>query len=234
MIAIVGRESERCHSLLSRLKEYYPALDLLAIPMIQTESVPFEPPKTEATPLYLFTSPRAVDHFSNQATLPQNAIVASIGQATSKTLLMNGIQADITATTENAESFAPELTHFITQAAKPLHVIQPTSDIAGDTLERAIKAIDTPYTKLVTYKTVSHPRLSTVTNKAPQWILFYSPSSVRAWSEVASARPLAFSIGPSTTKELNKLGWRHVIESTSPHEEDILEMIVNNYNIRDY
>lgn len=233
MMAIVGREGERCRSLLIRLQEYYPTLELLAVPMIRTESIPFDLPQTKLRPLYLFTSPRAVEYFTNYVTLPNNALVASIGQSTSNALLKIGIEANITATTENAEGFAPELTHFITQSATPCHVIHPTSDLASDTLERAIRRTDTPYTRLITYKTTPEPSLSEVADKTPQWILFYSPSGARAWSQATSYRPLAFSIGPSTTRELKKLGWKQIFESLSPHEEDILPTIINNYNIKD-
>lgn len=232
--AIIGRELMRSKQIRDQLSATFHSLEVRCIPFITTIEVPFELPTPRKTPLYLFTSPRNVEIFFKKATLPKEALIASIGFATTKALCDIGHEPHFTSPIENARGMAPELLQYITVQTQQFHIIQPSSNIAGHYLYDFFKEKGFEYTRLVTYEVQSNPELKrqlSLLETPPEWVLFYSPSGVRAWSEVSSSRPLAFSIGPVTTKELEKEGWSEIHESDSPHEIDIIRTITKNYII---
>lgn len=234
--AIIGREAERSKQLRERLAALYDGLSIESIPFIETHPVAFDLPEYKGTSLFLFTSPRAVEMFFKSIKLPIGCLVASIGAATSKALIARGIAPAFTSNIENAQGMAPELHQNLLSSGQAPHIIQPTSNIAGQHLREYFVARGFEYTLLTTYEVQPSNQLKDKLSHfshAPEWVMFYSPSGVRAWCEASpfSTDPIAFSIGPSTTKELRKLGWQAIFESNCPHKDDIIETIKNNYNI---
>lgn len=234
--AIIGREAERSKQLRERLAALYDGLSIESIPFIETHPLAFDLPDYQGTTLFLFTSPRAVEMFFQSKKLPNGCLVASIGAATSKALKARGIAPSFTSNIENAKGMAPELLQYIQNNGQAPHIIQPTSNIAGQHLRDYFEARGFEYTLLTTYEVLPSNQLKDKLSRfshAPEWVMFYSPSGVRAWYEASPfpTNPIAFSIGPSTTKKLRKLGWQAIFESNCPHEDDIIETIKNNYNI---
>lgn len=231
--AIIGREPERSERVRSELVTTFHDLEVLSIPFITIAPVPFELPNPEKTPLFLFTSPRSVEvFFRSVPQLPKGAYVASIGYATAKTLCNMGIEPHFIGSTENSKSLAPELLQYIGIQSLRFHVIQPTSNIAGRYLDEFFNSRGIEYTRLVTYDVLPDPslkdRLSQLSGN-PEWVLFYSPGGVEAWTAATDMRPLAFAIGPVTAEKLRSTGWDKVYESETPHEIDIIRTIVKNY-----
>lgn len=233
--AIIGREEELSERLKALIEATFDGLSVLSIPLIQAKGVDFQLPKTyEAEPIFLFTSPRAVSFFFDRAKLPAEAFAVSIGHATTRALCQYGVEPHFTSSIESAHGMAPELLHFLKSRTAGCELVQPCSDIAGNYIEEYFGGIGIPFRKLVTYQVTPHPKLSESIhqlNSAPEWILFYSPSGVRAWSEATEMRVPAFSIGPSTTKELQKQGWTEIHQSVSPQKEAIIKTLTKNYFI---
>lgn len=233
--AIIGREEERNEHLKALIEATFDGLRICSIPLIQTEGIKFTLPHTcGAEPIFLFTSPRAVTFFFERAQLPKGALVTSIGHATTRALCQNGVEPHFTSSVESAHGMAPELLHFIKTKVAGYEIIQPCSNIAGNYLEEYFGGVGVPFHKLTTYQVTSHPALSEEIAKLsspPEWILFYSPSGVRAWSEATEMRTVAFSIGPSTTQELQQQGWQEIHESKSPQKEEIIKTLTKNYFI---
>lgn len=234
--AIIGREPQRSQSLRNNLSSLLEQLSIECIPFIDTQPVPFDLPKHEGLPLFLFTSPRAVEMYFNSKRLPNPSSVASIGQATTKALEKQGIIPFFTSQIENAQGMAPKLLQFLQTNQLAPHIIQPTSNIAGHYLHDYFVERGFEYSLLTTYQVTPSVQLTDKLQSyilAPEWVIFYSPSGVRAWSEASpfSSFPPAISIGPTTTKELKKMGARIILETPTPHEDDIIKTIKNFYKI---
>lgn len=232
-LAIIGREQERCETLLRQLSRIFPELEVRAVPMIQTSAVPFEVPKTspQIAPVYLFSSPRAVIHFFERATLPDGANVVSIGRGTSRELYKHDVHPGFISSVENAIGMAPEMLAYLKSVIGRSEIIQPTSDIAGDFLQDYFKARGVRYHKLVTYTVAPHdglPNFVSQLTESPKFVVFYSPSGVRAWAKSSHYRPTAISIGPATTQELINEGWKEIHESRTPDGEDLLAAVTKN------
>ena len=225
---LVGREESRSLRLKERMSEVLPEVSLLFVPFIRTRSLPFSLNLTGDKHAFVFTSPGSVEHFDFKM-LPSSSILCALGVATARHLSEKGHKVDFVSEKENAREMAPELSDFLhTSGNNALHIIQPCSDISGDYLREYMRKSGFRYDKVTTYCTEPSPELKAreveIDDFAPECILFYSPSGVRAWMQEREPLP-AISIGPSTTETLMELGFREITESPSPHPEDIADTI---------
>ncbi|MBR8702854.1 uroporphyrinogen-III synthase [Porphyromonas levii] len=240
-LVILGREEERCLTLLEQLKSAAPDNDYRVVPMIQTQPMPFELPVVEEgkQPVFLFTSPRAVEYFVAQDSLPKGAKVMALGTGTQKAIEESGYKCDLVSSVETTKGMAEELLKYFEASEKPIgayHFIQPTCDIAGDFIQKTLEGAGATYTRLEIYQVVGHPALSeelSQLTQEPKVVLFYSPSGVRSWVGVSDLRPAVVSIGPVTSKELRENGFTTIYESPTPHEEDLLATLLNAFSEAD-
>ncbi|MDO5036523.1 MAG: uroporphyrinogen-III synthase [Porphyromonas sp.] len=232
-MAIIGREAGWSEALRQELSDRYPALEVVSQPMIQTREIDFELPALAPTktPVYLFTSPRSVRHFLDRTTLPRTAITVALGRGTARALREFGIEPALIGSVETAEGLAPEVHHFLSQREGEHTIIQPTSHIAGNYLRDYLSERGIEYHTVTTYEVVLHPELEAflaALRRPIAFIIFYSPSGVRAWSHATQLRPRAISIGPVTAEELRRNGWKELYESQGSSDQELLETVINS------
>lgn len=229
LTGILLREKEMALPLLGLIDQHgYP--EPLCLPAISTVDIPAElPPNFDWV---LFTSPRAVIHFHKlYPSFSKDIRVGSIGEATSdKIKQLYGIIPEFQSKIENAERMAEEWSHLYANESADKFILQPTSDIAGHSLEAAISPHVREYIILPIYKTVPHPEMpATIARLSLSlgFVVFYSPSGVEAWLDSGGENKgfRAISIGPVTTKKLLSEGFKDVIQSPEPHPEKIFETI---------
>lgn len=233
-IVILGREAERCHTLMEQLQTAAPDNDYRAVPVIRTEAMDFELPDVEEDkqPVFLFTSPRAVEFFVARHTLPAGALVMALGTGTQKALETQGYKCDLVSSVETTRGMAKEIAKYPESVGKPIeafHFIQPTCDIAGTFIQKTLEGLGATFTRVETYRVVDHPTLKEALSQlpqAPQLVLFYSPSGVKAWVNASELRPAVVSIGPVTSEQLKAVGFTTIFESPTPHEEDLLATLI--------
>lgn len=230
-IAIVGREEEFCSNILGELRATYPDCDVKAIPLIQTVGKPFVIPHSSRKLMFLFTSPRAVHHFLEQHEIPEGSEVATLGNRTTRTLCSYGIAPNITGKFEYSSIPSLELINHLRYQAATYKLVLPTYGDGEHHYGDAMQESGLDYITLQVYDVLPNPELPEILRDIeamPEWVLFFSPSSVRSWVSSTNHLPVAFSVDQATTKELCNSGFRLVHESPSPHHFDVLETIIKN------
>lgn len=228
-IAIIGREEEMCPHILGELQATYQDYEVRSLPLIKSEGIPFEIPQTNRKQMFLFTSARAVSHFLERHNIPRGSEVASLGHRTTRTLCSYGIEPNMTAQFENAVVGVPELINYMRYTASNYQIIFPTYGDGAHHYADSLREQGIDFITLPVYKVFPHPDLPdnlTKINNMPEWVLFFSPVSVQAWTGATEWRPTAFSVDHATTIELEKQGFVEIYESPSPHHFDILNTII--------
>lgn len=230
-IAIIGREKEMCTHILDELRATYQDYEIRAIPLIKSEGIPFELPHSTRKQMFLFTSPRAVEHFLERHNIPEGSEVATLGHRTTRTLCNHGIEPNMTGRFKDAVGMPPELLNYMRYTASNYQIVLPTYGNGvhhyGDSLRE--QSID--FTTLQVYKVSPHPKLSENLAKIedkPKWVLFFSPVSVQAWVGATDWRPTAISVDRATSCELRNQGFNNIFESSSPHHFDLLNTIIKH------
>lgn len=237
-LVILGREAERCETLLEQLRAATDAVDFQSLPVIETEAEDFVIPSVgDRKPVFLFTSPRGVEYFFAKETLPKDAFVVALGKGTQRTIEAHGAECHLVSSIETTKGMAEELANYFGSLDRPItdfHFIQPTCDIAGRGIQKRLESLGAIFTRVESYRVIPHPQLReelSQLTEAPRLVLFYSPSGVRAWKESSELLPAAASIGPVTSKVLKENGFEVICESPTPHEEDLVATVLRALSI---
>lgn len=233
-LVILGREAERCETLLEQLRAATDVVDFQSLPVIETEAEDFVIPTVEVgkKPVFLFTSPRGVEYFFAKETLPKDAFVVALGKGTQRIIEAHGAECHLVSSIETTKGMAEELANYFGSLDRPItdfHFIQPTCDIAGRGIQKRLESLGAIFTRVESYRVIPHPQLReelSQLTEAPRLVLFYSPSGVRAWKESSELLPAAASIGPVTSKVLKENGFDVICESPTPHEEDLVATVL--------
>lgn len=195
--AIIGREVGRSTTLYLQLQKIYPQYHVECLPTIITQEVPFTLPHIGVgkSPVLLFTSPRAVEHFYRHHQEWANSIEAvAIGEGTSRALYAAGVHPSFISSEESARGMAPQLLAFLQSILLQRAIIQPTSNIAGDFLQQYFNERGVEYHKLITYQVTPHPELKTTPIHYRRNL--HSLSSIAPAGCVLGAKPPPFAHQP--------------------------------------
>lgn len=172
----------------------------------------------------LFTSARAVERFSclwrfihKGRGWPSQTAVYAVGPKTAKSLQEHKIPVTDTAQEFSSEGLAKKLIPL----AKDKRFLFPRAKDGQTTLITALRKNKARVTLFSVYKTVSvSPSLSirqAVRSQSVTGVVFCSPSAARAFlapfSKSVRRTLLCWSIGPTTTGALKRLGVSRVIQS---------------------
>lgn len=121
---------------------------------------------------------------------------------------------------------ANELSQFIIENSVNEKFLHFCGDIALDILDEKLPLQNISYKKILVYKTkLLYPKI----DEKYQAIVFFSPSGVRSFAKFNSFDNVTiFSIGKTTTSELEKLTDNKIITSTENTLADLLNLIKIN------
>ncbi|CAJ1354163.1 unnamed protein product, partial [Effrenium voratum] len=174
------------------------ALPSSLLEQVQVAEVPCiehgQGPDFELLEVVLLTSPEAARVFAEawRSARSPPCQVASVGKGTTATARAAGLEVIFEPSVANAESLASELPDF---GHKLLYA---ASAIAPGTLEKGLVERGFVVQRLNTYTTqpvLQQTPEALALMESAQVATFGSPSAVRAWSKVTSARPSAACIG---------------------------------------
>ncbi len=123
---------------------------------------------------------------------------------------------------------ASELSQFITENSVNEKFLHFCGNIALDILDEKLPLQNISYKKIPVYKTeLLYPKI----DEKYQAIVFFSPSGVRSFAKFNSfENTKIFSIGKTTTSELEKLTDNSIITSSKNTVADLLNLINININ----
>ena len=123
---------------------------------------------------------------------------------------------------------ASELSQFITENAVNEKFLHFCGNIAIDILDENLPLQNISYKKIPVYKTeLLYPKI----DEKYQAIVFFSPSGVRSFAKFNQLDDVKiFSIGKTTTSELEKLTDNKIITSTKNTLTDLLNLININFS----
>lgn len=166
-----------------------------------------------------FGSPRAVDFFLAQATIPEGCAIACIGEATAKHIRQLGYEVSFTGQRSGEpDSVAQALKTWL--GTRKLHIAQSVQ--SNRSMAKALPESQTE--AIIVYKTIADPKLI---EGAFKWIIFTSPSNLEGFlirnSVPAEAKVIAW--GKTTEKALKAKGLQadFVLESAS--ETEVIEIL---------
>ena len=140
---------------------------VIAHSFLQFEPIPFQ--LKDSYEALFFGSPRAVDFFLSQETIPDGTIIGCIGEITAEVLHKHNLEADfIGKTSGNASLIAEEFKNFIGNKK----ILFPQSSISNRSISSVFKA--SQITEVCVYKTVIH----SMKIAACDVYVFTSPSNV--------------------------------------------------------
>jgi uroporphyrinogen-III synthase len=228
----VTRPQER----ILRLRESAQArgIEVVAIPLTETEPVPFGWPGTvsrDAVDWLVFTSGTAVDTFYGRLAqlglhVLTDARVAVVGRATAEHLERFGIACDFMASRPGAQTLFEELCEKRLQPGQT--VVHPRAEKVAVEPEPILQAKDVRYIPIICYRTVPAKVDTSAVRQLTRddFILFTAPSSVDVYHDSfgqPSALPIA--IGPTTAARMNQLGWKRFITLKEARVESVLECL---------
>ncbi len=140
---------------------------VIAHSFLQFEPIPFQ--LKDSYEALFFGSPRAVDFFLSQETIPEVTIIGCIGEITAEVLHKHNLEADfIGKTSSNASLIAEEFKNFIGNKK----ILFPQSSISNRSISSVFKA--SQIAEVSVYKTVIH----SMKIPACDVYVFTSPSNV--------------------------------------------------------
>ena len=241
-LGIIGREEEMVRYIVERVKSTVSDVELLCMPPIITRACEevgaFD---LKGGGCIIFTSPRGVRHFIDRFGLPECRVV-SIGLSTQRLLESEGVKVWFRPFVETsqglAEELLPLLKAFDAENNIKTSLLQPSSDIAGLYLKEYFEAHGFDYRLVPIYETILNPLFPEMLqglSRCPDFFVFYSPSGVTSWVKAVQTVPwvigeafVAVSIGPKTTGELVRCGYKNICEAASPHPEDVVRVVVDS------
>ncbi len=216
---VVTRAREQASELTGRLRGL--GAEVIELPTIEIERVPFTLPPLHRYAWLVFTSVNGVRHFFDRGLAPAgldaralaHLRVAAIGPATADELARRGIRADLVPERFVAESL---LESFPAPGAPGERVLVARAAEARDVLVEGLGAQGRVVDVLTVYRTVVGPAdpdgLARVRAGEVDAVTFTSSSTVTNLTGllggVPRRQPLAVTIGPVTSERARALGWR--------------------------
>jgi uroporphyrinogen-III synthase len=209
----ISRELEAGNHLHKALSEK--GFEIIASPMIRTESVPFEP-KTFRSGWIFFSSKQAVSHFFAEKPETGKCELAAIGEGTARHLARYG-EVAFTGHVAETEIVAKEFK----KVAGRKKVYFPVSDQSVRTVQQALPA--SQVVDIVCYRTIESP----VPVGSPDILVFSSPSNVKAYLKankiLATQKTIAF--GKTTGTALRENGVASIVISKGTSDKALLDAI---------
>lgn len=177
----------------------------------------------------IFTSVNAVNSFFDNDFQPNENFVDrnfnkiyAVGAMTKKQLRKFGFGTF--KVTKNAK----ELAEFIIENSPKEKFLHFCGNLALNVLNKALPLQNISYKKIPVYETeLLFPTISTKYDA----VCFFSPSGVRSFAKFNSLEDIQmFSIGQTTTKELEKLTQKPIITSSESNIDDLLNLISSHYS----
>ncbi|MBK7130051.1 MAG: uroporphyrinogen-III synthase [Crocinitomicaceae bacterium] len=180
------------------------------------KTIPVKGLKIPETDWIFFSSPSAVRCFFEEYTLKQKRI-ASLGKATASVLADYGYQADFIGDDEKTPSEIGK--EFFDKRSGNESIFFPLSNLSQRNVlshqgNRKVIELNTYHTLPIQY---------TLSEK-PDVIIFTSPSNIESYcstNELTLSDTLV-AIGKTTAAALENLGFRKIIVSSTPREEDLI------------
>ncbi len=232
---IVTRAREQSSSLAARLEEL--GAEIVELPTIEIEPLPFELPALSTAAWIVFTSVNAVDGFFTRGIEPRRldaralagSRVAAIGPGTAESLRWFGIRPDLIPERSVGES----LLEAFPPALIDERVLIPRAEIARDVLPEGLERLGYAVDVLPVYRTVTTvpdpADLDRLRSGGIDAITFTSASTVDNFCDLAGELPTQavaiISIGPVTSEAIARRGLR-VDAEADPHTIDGLVMAV--------
>lgn len=172
----------------------------------------------------IFTSIHAVQAFLENAFTANEDFthknfnkIYAVGKKSKKALQKEGFG------TFKVKKNAQDLSRFLVENSNDEHFLHFCGNIALDTLEKNLKEHKMPYEKVVLYKTkLKYPIIKSNFNE----VVFFSPSGVRSFLKFNSIEgKKIFSIGKTTSAEIEKFTKEKIFTSEESTLEDILRLI---------
>lgn len=187
----------------------------------------------------LFTSKYGVSKFFEITTLlkidiPKHIQFACVGKKTALTLEQQGYSANFICTKNNGNDLAIEFSEFCKN--QPVSVLFPTGNLTQNMIELSVNNTIHIH-KIVIYNTNPPDTINAVCaekiiKNQYDYLIFTSPSTItnfvnmfRSKIDIRDIR--AISIGPSTTKTIQKYGITNVTESSEYNFEGIITTLSN-------
>jgi len=171
----------------------------------------------------IFTSINAVKSFFDNSisnNIDQNQKIFCVGLQSESFLKNKGF--NVIRTEKNAE----DLSHFIISNFNKEDFVHFCGNLALETIGKMLSKHNISYQKTTTYTTeLLSPNAAEVDYDA---VAFFSPSGVRSFTKNNSLQgKILFSIGETTTQEINKWTHHRVITSPENTTEDLLKLMRN-------
>jgi uroporphyrinogen III methyltransferase / synthase len=148
--------------------------------------------------------------------------IAVVGPATKEKAEREGFRVHHEARTHLGVALAEELGDLV----RGKHVLLPRSDRANPDLPAALQRLGAKVTEVVAYRTVrpsdaGQERLARVAKGEVDAILFFSPSAVHSFVELAGSQPLILlqnrvamaAVGPVTAGALREIGVQRIVQA---------------------
>lgn len=174
-----------------------------------------------------FTSVNAVTAVADRLhalrlTVPASLRLAAVGRATASELLARIRSADFVPRVASGQTLADELPN-----VSGRRILFPRGDLATDAVATTLRSRGADVVDVVAYRTVRADGVREVATRTARReidaIVFTSPSSVRFVSDAlhdaglpVSERPIAVTIGPSTTRAANAAHWPRITQANTP------------------
>jgi len=178
----------------------------------------------------------ALLEFSRSATGPQIAVV---GPATKAEASAAGLPIDYVAKTHLGTALAEELGHRLRNKS----VFLPRSDRANTDLPAALRKLGAKVTDGIAYRTITpddtnQSRVNAVVDREADAILFFSPSAVHNFSDLAGRERLGASrekllivaVGPITARALNEIGAHRIIIAADTTAAAVVDALANHFS----
>ncbi len=222
---VVTRAREQASELRSQLEAL--GAEVLELPSIAIEPLPFEVPSFDGCGWVVFTSTNGVAAFFDRGLAPAGrdaralagVRVAAIGPGTARELAERGVRADLVPERFVAEAL---LDAFPAPSASGERVLLARAEQARDVLPEGLAERGYVVDVLAVYRTVKTDpdptALARVRDGKVDALTFTSSSTVTNFCDLvgafSEAQPLVVSIGPVTSKTASELGLRVDAEAT--------------------
>ena len=178
----------------------------------------------------------ALPEFSRSTTGPQIAVV---GPATKSEAAAAGLPIDYVAKTHLGTALAEELGHRLRNKS----VFLPRSDRANPDLPAALRKLGAKVTEVIAYRTIApddtnQSRVNAVVDREADAILFFSPSAVHNFSDLAGRgrlsalqeKLLIVAVGPVTARALNEIGVHRIIIAADTIAAAMVDALANYFS----
>jgi uroporphyrinogen III methyltransferase/synthase len=166
------------------------------------------------------------------------AQIAVIGPATKSEAAAAGLSADYVAKTHLGVALAEELGDRLLNKS----VFLPRSDRANPDLPAALRKLGAKLTEVIAYRTIppdytNQSHVHAVIDREADAILFFSPSAVNNFADLAGRKRLAamqnktliVAVGPITARALNEIGAHRISIAADVTTAAVVDVLTNHF-----